>query len=123
MESSSSELPVAPRLVHRLRSDIVAKWEHLHKEEENEPVQVDSPPSDDVPQQTTQEKKADIPLVIQYIYHSNAQTPPTGELAFSKMTESLAWASRPLIDRLHDLCQDIPVTFLYGEVTAPSSLC
>lgn len=39
-------------------------------------------------------------MVLNYIYHINAQSPATGEMGFQILTQSLGWAKRPLIDRI-----------------------
>ncbi|KAL6076320.1 Alpha/beta hydrolase domain-containing protein 4 [Balamuthia mandrillaris] len=64
---------------------------------------------------TTQKHQQQMSVVAQYIYHSNAQVPATGEMAFQKLMQPIGWAVRPLWDRLPELRPDIPVTFLYGE--------
>lgn len=56
-------------------------------------------------------------VVLDYIYHCNAQE-PTGEAAFSALTEGLAWAKEPLLARLPGgLRRDMPVSMLYGSHT------
>lgn len=52
-------------------------------------------------------------IILDYIYHCNAQT-PSGELAFKSLTSTLASAKRPMIHRLVDLDDQIPITFIYG---------
>jgi len=82
--------PYGPSLVARTRPDIPAKFSHILENPE---------------------------VVTNYLYHSNAQSPATGELAFSQLTEGLGWAKRPLIDRLPSLPASIPTTFIYGKHT------
>ncbi|KAI9583233.1 (Lyso)-N-acylphosphatidylethanolamine lipase isoform X1 [Glossina fuscipes] len=53
-------------------------------------------------------------LLSQYIHQCNAQT-PTGESAFHNMMESFGWAKHPMIHRIKDVRQDIPITFIYGS--------
>lgn len=56
----------------------------------------------------------DIHLLPQYIHQCNAQN-PTGESAFHSMMESFGWAKHPMIHRIKDVRQDIPITFIYGS--------
>ncbi len=51
--------------------------------------------------------------MLDYLYHINAQE-PTGETAFSTMSNGLAWAKEPLVSRLPALSTDVPVSFIYG---------
>ncbi|XP_070582671.1 (Lyso)-N-acylphosphatidylethanolamine lipase isoform X1 [Erythrolamprus reginae] len=51
--------------------------------------------------------------ISEYIYHCNAQT-PSGEAAFKAMTESLGWARRPMLQRIHMIRRDLPITLIYG---------
>jgi len=54
-------------------------------------------------------------LIFDYIYHSNAQTPASGEDAFYCLTLPFGFARDPLINRLPSLSKRVPVAFLYGE--------
>jgi len=56
-------------------------------------------------------------VVLNYVYHINAQSPPTGEQGFSILTESLGWAKNPLMNRLSALPSSVPATFIYGKHT------
>ncbi|KAF8784526.1 1-acylglycerol-3-phosphate O-acyltransferase ABHD5-like isoform X2 [Argiope bruennichi] len=78
--------PWGPGLVKRLRPDILRKFENIVAD-----------PSD----------------VGNYIYHCNAQY-PSGEVAFKAMSAPFGWANRPMIERISQLRQDIPVSFVYG---------
>lgn len=40
--------------------------------------------------------------------------PPSGEVGFRAMSESLGWAKRPMLQRVHLLPPSMPVTMLYG---------
>jgi pimeloyl-ACP methyl ester carboxylesterase len=82
--------PYGPSLVAKTRPDIPAKFSHILENPE---------------------------VVTNYLYHSNAQSPATGELAFSHLTEGLGWAKRPLINRLPALPNTVPTTILYGSHT------
>jgi abhydrolase domain-containing protein 4 len=83
--------PFGPGLIKRLRPDLIEKFSHLHPG-----------PSD---------------AVSDYIYHINAQSPSSGEEAFSKLLSKtgIGWAAEPLIDRLPLLDTRVPVSFIYGE--------
>ncbi|CAF2358577.1 unnamed protein product [Rotaria sp. Silwood2] len=52
--------------------------------------------------------------ILEYLYHCNAQV-PTGEQAFRTISDLLAWAKKPMIDRIHLIDQRIPIYFLHGE--------
>ena len=54
--------------------------------------------------------------MFEYIYHCNAQT-PSGEDAFRDMNVFLMWAKSPMVKRVKDLPDDIPVTVMYGSST------
>ncbi|CAF4247614.1 unnamed protein product, partial [Rotaria sordida] len=52
--------------------------------------------------------------ILEYLYHCNAQV-PTGEQAFRTISDVLAWAKKPMIDRIHLIDERIPIYFLHGE--------
>jgi len=54
--------------------------------------------------------------MLEYIYHCNAQT-PTGEDAFRNMNVLLMWAKSPMVKRVKDLPDDVPMTVMYGSST------
>jgi pimeloyl-ACP methyl ester carboxylesterase len=82
--------PWGPTLVHKLRPDIKRKFEDFIGEE-------------------------DSPLVLDYVYHCNAQDNPAGEKAFKALTLAGAWARYPIITRIVSLHPDIELTFIYGS--------
>nr|XP_014339676.1 PREDICTED: abhydrolase domain-containing protein 4-like [Latimeria chalumnae] len=77
--------PWGPGLVQKFRPDIKRKFEHLFDDE----------------------------TITEYIYHCNAQS-PSGETAFKALTESLGWAKRPMLGRIHLIRKDLPITLIYG---------
>ncbi|XP_031710570.1 (Lyso)-N-acylphosphatidylethanolamine lipase isoform X1 [Anarrhichthys ocellatus] len=77
--------PWGPGLVNRFRPDFKRKFEDLFEDD----------------------------TMTQYIYHCNAQT-PSGEVGFRAMAESLGWAKRPMLQRVHQLPPSMPLTMLYG---------
>ncbi|KAM9322384.1 (Lyso)-N-acylphosphatidylethanolamine lipase isoform 2-T2 [Pholidichthys leucotaenia] len=77
--------PWGPGLVSRFRMDFKRKFEDLFDDD----------------------------TMTQYIYHCNAQT-PSGEVGFRAMAESLGWAKRPMLQRVHQLPPSMPVTMVYG---------
>lgn len=101
--------PYGPSLIHRLRPDLSSKWMHFHVMEEDEK----GDPSANI----ESARRTELPVVVDYIYHSNAQVPPTGEMAFNKMMNPIGWAARPLCERLGQIESSIPITFLYGEAS------
>ncbi|KAK2821942.1 hypothetical protein Q5P01_022007 [Channa striata] len=78
--------PWGPGLVNRFRPDFKRKFEDLFDDD----------------------------TMTQYIYHCNAQT-PSGEVGFRAMSESLGWAKRPMLQRVHLLPPSLPISMLYGE--------
>ena len=40
---------------------------------------------------------------------------PSGEVGFRAMSESLGWAKRPMLQRVHLLPPSMPLTLLYGS--------
>ncbi|XP_030629756.1 (Lyso)-N-acylphosphatidylethanolamine lipase isoform X2 [Chanos chanos] len=77
--------PWGPGLVNRFRPDFKRKFEDLFDDN----------------------------TMTEYLYHCNAQT-PSGEVGFRAMSESLGWAKRPMVQRVHKLPFSMPVTMLYG---------
>ncbi|XP_030016370.1 (Lyso)-N-acylphosphatidylethanolamine lipase isoform X1 [Sphaeramia orbicularis] len=77
--------PWGPGLVNRFRPDFKRKFEDLFDDD----------------------------TMTQYIYHCNAQS-PSGEVGFRAMSESLGWAKRPMLQRVHLLPPSMPLTMLYG---------
>lgn len=53
-------------------------------------------------------------LIPQYIHQCNAQN-PTGESAFHSMMSGFGWAKNPMIKRIHEMREDVPLTILYGS--------
>ncbi|CAF0777795.1 unnamed protein product [Adineta ricciae] len=63
--------------------------------------------------------------ILVYLYHCNVQI-PTGEEGFRTISDLLAWAKRPMLDRIDELDPQIPVFFLHGEqswIDIESSVC
>ncbi|XP_028351408.1 (Lyso)-N-acylphosphatidylethanolamine lipase isoform X4 [Physeter macrocephalus] len=54
--------------------------------------------------------------ISEYIYHCNAQN-PSGETAFKTMMESFGWARRPMLERIHLIQKEMPITMIYGANT------
>jgi len=53
-------------------------------------------------------------LIPQYIYQCNVQS-PTGESAFHSMMSGFGWAKSPMINRIHEIRADVPMTLIYGS--------
>uniref|UniRef100_A0A6M2DK90 1-acylglycerol-3-phosphate O-acyltransferase ABHD5 n=1 Tax=Xenopsylla cheopis TaxID=163159 RepID=A0A6M2DK90_XENCH len=53
-------------------------------------------------------------VIPQYIHQCNSQT-PSGESAFHAMMTGFGWAKFPMVNRLDQLRDDIPITLLYGS--------
>ncbi|XP_053739251.1 (Lyso)-N-acylphosphatidylethanolamine lipase [Synchiropus splendidus] len=77
--------PWGPGLVNRFRPDFKRKFEDMFDDD----------------------------TMTQYIYHCNAQT-PSGEVGFRAMAESLGWAKKPMLHRIHLLPDSMPLTLVYG---------
>ncbi|XP_042568284.1 (Lyso)-N-acylphosphatidylethanolamine lipase-like isoform X1 [Cyprinus carpio] len=80
--------PWGPGLVNRFRPDFKRKFENLFDDD----------------------------TMTQYIYHCNAQN-PSGEVGFKAMFESMGWAKRPMVQRVHLLPPSMPVSILYGTLS------
>ncbi|XP_059419033.1 (Lyso)-N-acylphosphatidylethanolamine lipase-like [Carassius carassius] len=80
--------PWGPGLVNRFRPDFKRKFENLFDDD----------------------------TMTQYIYHCNAQN-PSGEVGFKAMVESIGWAKRPMVQRVHLLPPSMPVSILYGALS------
>ncbi|XP_070504564.1 1-acylglycerol-3-phosphate O-acyltransferase ABHD5-like isoform X2 [Chironomus tepperi] len=52
--------------------------------------------------------------ISQYIYQCNAQT-PSGESAFHSLMSGFGWAKHPMINRIHEMDENIPITLIYGS--------
>lgn len=77
--------PWGPSLINRFRLDFKRRYEDLFDDD----------------------------TVLQYIYHCNAQS-PSGEVGFRAMSESLGWAKRPMLHRVHLLPPSMPLSMLFG---------
>lgn len=53
-------------------------------------------------------------LIPNYIYQCNSQN-PAGESAFHSMMEGFGWAKYPMINRIHEMHDDVPITLIYGS--------
>jgi pimeloyl-ACP methyl ester carboxylesterase len=82
--------PAGPALIGRVRPDLINKFGQFFPEKDS--------------------------TALDYIYHVNAQS-PAGEEAFGKLLGSFAFAARPLVSRIHNLPETLPVSFIYGEDT------
>ncbi|XP_046661790.1 1-acylglycerol-3-phosphate O-acyltransferase ABHD5-like isoform X2 [Homalodisca vitripennis] len=80
--------PFGQKLVERTRPDLVAKFS----------VAVDG----------------DAKAVSQYIFQCNAQR-PSGESAFHALNSGLGWAKNPLLNRIEEFSEDLPITIVYGS--------
>ncbi|KAH9520675.1 1-acylglycerol-3-phosphate O-acyltransferase abhd5 [Dermatophagoides farinae] len=68
------------------------------------------------PIKSSKNKEKEKPCVfLNYIYHCNAQSRPSGEIAFKKLCSSTGWARLPILDRIQDLDPRITLTFIYGS--------
>eukprot|EP01062_Namystynia_karyoxenos_P073858 TRINITY_DN70682_c0_g1_i1.p2 TRINITY_DN70682_c0_g1~~TRINITY_DN70682_c0_g1_i1.p2 ORF type:complete len:415 (+),score=109.28 TRINITY_DN70682_c0_g1_i1:90-1247(+) len=79
--------PWGPGLLPRVRADMVHKWGSVHQREG---------------------------AVTDYIWHCNSQDPAAGETAFMDMQVPIAYAARPLCDRIQALADSVQVSFIYG---------
>ena len=53
-------------------------------------------------------------IISQYLHQCNIRR-PTGETAFSTLMDRLFWAKNPMIHRISQLNEQIPLTFIYGH--------
>lgn len=84
--------PWGPGLIQRARPDIKNKFEQLTGVN-------------------------DSALILEYIYHANAQVPASGEIAFKTLTGRDAYAKMPMIDRVSQLSSKINLTFIFGSIS------
>jgi len=56
----------------------------------------------------------DTQAVSQYIFQCNAQR-PSGESAFHALNSGLGWAKNPLVHRIDQFSESLPITILYGS--------
>ncbi|KAI7689097.1 Protein ABHD4 [Sarcoptes scabiei] len=130
--------PWGPKFLNSVRSDIKKKFERLKNDGQplkrlNAAEVADHPPPLDSADELSgdeidgsesensrsnritkmiEEEQCD---VLNYIYHCNAQSKPSGETAFTRLCSSTGWAILPMIERVHELHRDIRLTFLYGS--------
>jgi len=81
--------PVGPSLIDRFRPDLKLKFTNFI---------------------------SDPNIMSSYIYHCNAQN-PSGESAFWHLHIPFGYAKLPLINRLQQVREDIPITAIYGQET------
>jgi len=81
--------PAGPRLMKRMRPDLMRKFEDLVGEE-------------------------NLQIVGDYLFHCNGQN-PAGETAFSRVMNDFFWAKTPVLPRLEQANNQVPITFLYGS--------
>ncbi|EKX46065.1 hypothetical protein GUITHDRAFT_70887 [Guillardia theta CCMP2712] len=53
--------------------------------------------------------------LVSYLYHCNVCDVPTGPRGFRHLCGPLAFAKRPLLPRVEELNELLPVTFIYGQ--------
>ncbi|XP_054277772.1 1-acylglycerol-3-phosphate O-acyltransferase ABHD5-like isoform X2 [Macrosteles quadrilineatus] len=56
----------------------------------------------------------DTQAVSQYIFQCNAQR-PSGESAFHALNSGLGWAKNPLVNRIEQFSDNLPITIMYGS--------
>lgn len=86
--------PYGQWVVQKTRPDLLRKFQDVVKPEE--------------------EANAENHIIAQYIHQCNAQT-PTGESAFHAMMSGFGWAKNPMLNRMHEVREDKPITLLYGS--------
>lgn len=82
--------PWGPQLIQKFKSDMSKKFEALTGEENSF-------------------------LILDYVYHCNAQEPPSGELAFKSLSSAILYAKNPMVNRIPELPSHIDLTFIYGS--------
>ncbi|XP_034945385.1 (Lyso)-N-acylphosphatidylethanolamine lipase isoform X2 [Chelonus insularis] len=58
--------------------------------------------------------KDDANIIFQYLHQCNSQT-PSGESAFHAMMQGFGWAKYPMINRIDEMNEEIPITLIYGS--------
>ncbi|TRY62191.1 hypothetical protein TCAL_13019, partial [Tigriopus californicus] len=85
--------PYGPKVVKRMRPDLIRKFRPLFTSDEE-----------------------NMEVVPNYIYHCNVQT-PSGESAFHSLMSSFAWSKFPMFPRLAQLSPSVPLTVIYGGLS------
>ncbi|XP_063973025.1 (Lyso)-N-acylphosphatidylethanolamine lipase isoform X1 [Diachasmimorpha longicaudata] len=80
--------PFGQRLIETARPDIVRKFVPALKDDAN--------------------------VIFQYIHQCNTQT-PSGESAFHAMMQGFGWAKNPIINRIDQMHEEVPITLIYGS--------
>ncbi|XP_071087197.1 (Lyso)-N-acylphosphatidylethanolamine lipase-like [Haliotis cracherodii] len=80
--------PYGPGIVKRFRPDLKAKYANFLNDDED--------------------------LMLQYLYHCNAQK-PSGEIAAKTLQTQIRWAKHPMINRITALDSNVPMTFIHGQ--------
>lgn len=102
--------PFGPTLIHALRPDLKQKFQRLTSplnNNESELAELNESDTSDVSEEDS--------CFVDYIYHCNAQSSPTGEIAFKKICTSTGWARLPMLERIIELECHITLSFIYGS--------
>ncbi|KAI2805894.1 hypothetical protein RDWZM_009440 [Blomia tropicalis] len=100
--------PWGPKVIYKTRSDIRKKFAQLQQHStSSEGVDNGEQTGATKPNRT----------ITDYIYHCNAQLPPSGEIAFQKLLHSTGWPRKPMLERIGELGKHITIDFIYGSVS------
>lgn len=107
-----------PGLVNRFRPDFKRKFEDLF--DDDTMTQYIYHCNAQTPRQANMSSRAPFlnnkTKCLQCLTTSSVSFPcPSGEVGFRAMSESLGWAKRPMLERVHLLPPSMPLTMLYGE--------
>lgn len=80
--------PLGPGILQKVRPDLKKKFKKIFSEGDSR--------------------------MIDYIYHLNVQK-ASGEVAFMSLTIPYGWAKYPMIHRIKDIREDLPISILFGS--------
>eukprot|EP01133_Synstelium_polycarpum_P002953 gene2953-3395_t len=89
--------PYGPDMIYKFRNDLLRKFSGIF------------------PEDTLKPDALKPNRVADYIYHSNAQSPASGEHLFKLLSLPMGWAVNPLIDRVKFIDPEIDMTLLFGS--------
>jgi abhydrolase domain-containing protein 5 len=79
--------PFGKALIEKTRPDIIKKYNAVVKDED---------------------------AIANYIHQCNSQS-PTGESAFHSLMEGFGWAKNPMINRIHQMQTNVPISLIFGS--------
>lgn len=101
--------PFSLPLINRTRADLKQKFRQNYQPKMIEPRPDTIQNNDTV---TSTETPGNF---VDYVFHCNAQLPPSGEIAFQNLCTATAHARLPMLERILSMKSHINLTFIYGS--------